>query len=240
MSRIVVKRFSSVARSANSETAGFTIIELLIATLVFSSILILITMGVISFNKAYYQGIVQTSTQNVARKVIEDISQAIQFNSSEFSVLTPDPDGSQGYCIGGQRYSYLIGYQLVNGSPVGQQANHALVRDTPCDSSGSAQPLKSLGTLPAGSTELLGQHMRLASLGVASQGADTFTVQVRVVYGDDDLLCSPSVSGSCDSAATMPSPDDFQKGDLQCKPQVGSQFCAVSELATTVEQRINQ
>lgn len=219
---------------------GFTIVELMIATLVFSTILLLITIGVLDFNKTYYQGVIQSNTQNVARQVLENVSQAIQFSANSISTATKTAGKSRGFCIGDQLYSYLIGYQLVDGSISGHQAHHTLVRETlsGCDSSSSARNLQAVGSLPSDGTELLGQHMRLAVLDVSSGViSGTYDIKVRVVYGDDDLLCSPSgVPGSCNSTATM---TKYNYPDLRCKPQIGSQFCAVSELATTVGQRLN-
>jgi hypothetical protein len=45
-------------------------------------------------------------------------------------------------------------------------------------------------------------------------------VQVRVIYGDDDLLSNPTAANA------------------NCKSQAGSQFCAVSDLTTVVVKRV--
>jgi prepilin-type N-terminal cleavage/methylation domain-containing protein len=63
--------------------AGFTIVELMIATLVFAVVLILITVGVLTFTRSFFKGINQSRTQNAARTVIETISQGIQFSGGE-------------------------------------------------------------------------------------------------------------------------------------------------------------
>jgi hypothetical protein len=84
--------------------------------------------------------------------------------------------------------------------------------------------------------------MRLAKLSVTEVGSSSlYQIDVRVVYGADDLLCSPNeVAGSCTNIKAMPSGKDYQYPDLQCKPKIsGSQFCAASELSSTVEKRIN-
>ena len=52
-----------------SSQSGFTIVELMIATLVFAMVLLVITVGVMSFTRAYYRGINQSNTQRVARAV---------------------------------------------------------------------------------------------------------------------------------------------------------------------------
>jgi prepilin-type N-terminal cleavage/methylation domain-containing protein len=217
-------------RTHAGKQAGFTIIELLIATLVFSMVLLLIAVGVLQFNHAYYSGITQTETQNTARNILEQISQDIQFSGSQVvspirdSGLGTDPE--LGFCIGSDRYSYRPGWELVNSGPVvaNHQTLHALVKDSPGICSGmKAQNFRTLSNpLPSGDTELLTQYMRISKISVTAVSGTTglYNVDVRVVYGDDDLLSNPTTS-----TAT-------------CKSGSGSQFCAVSELSTVVQQRI--
>lgn len=205
--------------------AGFTIIELLIATLVFSMVLILIAVGVLQFNHAYYSGITQTETQNTARSILEEISQDIQFSGSQITspIANGGTDPEQAFCIGSDRYSYRLGWELVNSGPVvaKHQTLHAFVKDSPGICSGmSAQDFTK--PLTAGSQELLTQYMRISKISVAAVSGTTglYSIDVRVVYGDDDLLTNPTASNAT------------------CKIGSGSQFCAVSELSTVVQQRI--
>lgn len=205
--------------------AGFTIIELLVATLVFSMVLILIAIGVLQFNHAYYSGITQSQTQNTARSILEQISQDIQFSGSQITspIANGGTDPEHGFCIGSDRYSFRPGWELVNSGPkVAQhQTLHALVKDSPGICSGmKAQDFTK--PLASGSTELLSQYMRISKLSVSPvPGASgLYNVDVRIVYGDDDLLTNPTASNAA------------------CKVGSGSQFCAVSELSTVVQQRI--
>lgn len=209
-----------------SRQAGFTIIELLIATAVFSVILLVITTAVLQFTKQYYRGVVASSTQNVARTLIDDVSRSIEFNGGAVSPIS----GNTGYCIGSdKRYSYKLSRQVTDGGgdPAVHQGLHALVSDTVtgCNGSTPALNVTTLGSLSGGSLqnprELLGQHMRLAKFNITPVGSDLYTITVRVIYGDDDLLTSP----------TSPS--------ATCLGTTGSQFCAVSELTTTVKKRVN-
>lgn len=218
---------------------GFTIIELLIATVIFSMVLILITTGVLQFTRQYYKGVISSNTQNTARIIIDDISRAIQFNSSTVYPLAAN-NGSQGYCIGkSKRYSFARNYQVTDATPpvtAPYQANHGLVSDNTngCSSTTQALPVRSLTSLPGlNPRELLGENMRLANLSIVGSG-DLYTVTVRVVYGDIDLLCSPTGPGGCG-----PSGGFVNNTDLTCKSTTGSQFCAVSELTTTVKKRVN-
>lgn len=205
-------------------TGGFTIVELLIATLVFSMVLILITVGVLSFTKSYYRGVNQSNTQSATRTILENITQAIQFSGDDVTSTLTAVNGSQGFCIGNQRYSFLPGKQLWNdGAPNHDlnQTSHVLIQDGP----GSCAGLSALDVqgLDANSgTELLQPRMRLSKLTVERlPGSELYTVTIRVVYGDDDLLNNP----------TGP--------DASCKVSIsGSQYCAQAELSATVKKRI--
>jgi prepilin-type N-terminal cleavage/methylation domain-containing protein len=219
----------SIARKQNHQ-AGFTIVELLIATLVFSMVLVVVTIGVMTFTKSYYRGITQSNTQNTARSVIENITQAIQFSGDKVTspIGTAGSGSSVGFCIGNQRYSYRLGWQLVDGTPsvALKQTNHELMMDNSGDCSGmNAQDVT---TTPTG-TELLSPHMRVAKLSVGQIGStNMYKVTLRVVYGDAALLYSPS--GNAAGAAAP---------DAACKVSIaGSQFCAVSELSSVVGKRI--
>jgi len=232
-----------------SAEQGFTIIELLIATVVFASVLLLLTMGVLSFTKSYFRGVNQSATQNTARTIIEDITEAVQFSGSAIyspiahstTPTSPSFDfnnpWSQGFCLGNQLYSYVTGWQLTDDTPdiSKHQTNHALMRSSPGNCGGlPAQDVRAAG--PAG-VEMLQPRMRLAKLAVdPTSDPSVWKITVRVVYGDDDLLCSPSVSGDCTSTATSSS---LNNGDLTCKTATsGTQFCAASELSTVVKRRI--
>lgn len=217
---------------------GFTIIELLIATLVFSLVLMLITISVLTFTKSYIRGVNQSNTQDVARSIIEGIAQSIQFSGDAVNpALQPAGDGSQGFCIGNKRYSYVLGQQLMDGTidTTQNQTKHALVMDASSSCNGAAAQAITNGN-PTG-TELLSPRMRLAKLKVESTGdTNMWRITVRVVYGDNDLLCSPSVPNDCKSPNTS---SPLNKPDLTCKVAfAGSEYCATSELSTVVKKRI--
>lgn len=201
----------------NRYQKGFTIIELLIATLVFSSVLLLITFGIIQITRTYYKGVTSTKTQQTARAVIDEISQSIQFAGGTVTPSpAPAPSSSQVFCLNTKRYSYILGRKLTDGS------NHVLVADTPpCTSSSTAQDMNSASLTPD-SRELLAPNMRLSKLDVIEVDPNLWQITVKVVYGEDDLLNDPA------------------QPNANCKNiSVGGQFCAVSELSTVVQKRLD-
>lgn len=204
------------------QPSGFTIVELMIATLIFSLVVILITVGVLSFTRAYYKGVHQSTTQNTARLIIEDIAQAIQFSGGEIQPTLTVTSNSHGFCIGNQRYSFVLGKQLTDdAAPTATQTYHALVMDKGASCAGaSAQNVESA---TVAGTELLRPMMRLSNLAITPiSGTDMFKIDIRIVYGDDDLLENPAAP------------------DARCKVGIsGSQYCAQVELTTTVKKRIS-
>ncbi|MDB5170235.1 MAG: hypothetical protein JWN82_631 [Candidatus Saccharibacteria bacterium] len=223
-------------------SAGFTIIELMIATVVFSIVLLTISAAIIQIGRLYYKGITSAQTQEVTRSVIAGITDSIQFNSGQnIGAVNPNADdaSSKAICINTQHYSYKLGVQR-------KDKQHALVLhkvDSGCSAT-PAQDLRPNSATPIEGDELLGENMRLSKLSVDYDAAsDMYRVTVGVVYGDNDLLCTPDIPGSCEDTTELRNDDQIlpNAGTLRCKNiRSGTQFCAVSELSTMVERRLTQ
>lgn len=215
------------------EQRGFTIVELMIATLVFSMVLLLITFGILQITRVYYKGVTETNTQNTARGIADVLSQAIQF--SGVTAIQPTtgsvPGTTYAFCIGNQRFTYVLGRQVVDSkTPPANETFHALVQDNTASCAGPPAPivasLVNTQTIAAPHRELVGKRMRLSKLAVTQVSGTTnlWRVTVKVVYGDDDLIGGTG-------APTGP--------NVNCKvPARGTHFCSVSELNTIVTKRV--
>jgi len=213
---------------------GFTIVELLIAMTAFTFIMLLITVSLFQITRVFIKGFTTAQTQQVGRSLLDGVSQDIQFAGGQ--VVSPASyvnNYNYVVCVGDQRYSVLLGKQLTDsGSPSSNQANHVLVVDT-FPNCNSGTPPQS-GVLTASSRELLNPNMRLTAFTVTTSDSRTYQIHIRVVYGDDDLLCSPSIPGECTGSGLTPNAID-----LTCRAQPsGSQFCAFSDFSTTVLKRV--
>jgi prepilin-type N-terminal cleavage/methylation domain-containing protein len=206
----------------HNQESGFTLIELMIATAVFAVILVLVTVAILQITRVYYKGVTESNTQNTARSIIDDISQAIQFSGGQVTATPGNtPGSSYVFCVGQQQFAYVLGYQVVNSPDSGlAQGYHGLVQNTVSNCPSSSAPnLRSTQNVPG--RELLDQNMRLSKLSITNAGGSLWKVDVKVTYGDDDLLNNP----------TGP--------DTVCKSVTsGTQFCAQSELTTTVQKRV--
>lgn len=237
-------------RRGNS-TNGFTIIELLFSTLVFSVVLLLCLTALLQIGKLYYKGVTTAQTQDSTRDILNEISQAIQFTgigvTSPTYVAGPDVGvtgnsataNDTGYfCIGATRYTYAIDRQQSD-SPDSdvvhhKQIRHVLWQDEPGVCYGAtaaviaALPTIDLNNAYPGGTdgkELIGANMRITRLSIAPLSIDNSTWQIKlsIAYGDDDLL-------------TVYPEDATRK---VCKgAQIGTQFCAISEISTIVKRRV--
>lgn len=213
---------------------GFTIVELMIATTIFSFILIVASSGVVAIGRMYFKGITSAKTQEVARNIMEEISRARQFSGQNKTFAAAPPGGYDVLCFGENRYTFKIN-QKVDDNP----ANVGLYYTT----RSLSEPL----CLPEtnGGEEMLARNMRLLDLraepiggeniGGETIGAKNFRIVVKVAYGDNDLL------SIYDPGASDTDPPIFGAviSDAYCRSGVaGGSFCSVSELATIVNKRI--
>lgn len=190
---------------------GFTIVELLIATIVFSVVLLVCAMGLIQITRTYYKGVTTTKTQEAARAILDEVAAAVMFSGAE--PMARDVPPISAYCLGDTRLTFSRGVMKTD-------TNHVFIKDKVSPCNGPAD----LSAPPTGSSELLAPRMRLSNFSINKvAGTDRlYAITVRVVSGEDDLLDAPGdPTASCNSSI-----------------RAGGQFCAVSELTTTVQVRV--
>ena len=215
---------------------GFTIIELLIATAVFSVVLLTLSAAIIQIGRIYSKGVTAARTQEITRNLVSDIADAIQLTPGQITttgLTNPQDHTTQGLCVDDRRYSFVLGQQRLDDK-------HALVVDT-VNGGCVGAPAQNLTNPPANlaGTELLDGRMRLSNLSIneTAPGSGSYRITARVVYGDDDLLCATGFS--CTDNSVMSAAQISAARDLRCKDiRAGTQFCSASELSTIVERRM--
>lgn len=226
---------------------GFTIIELMIATVIFSVVLVTLSASIIQISRMFYKGLAQSKTQEVTRAIVTDIAQSLRFEPDDMQAgldVAGNPN-IHAYCLGTNQYSFIMGVQL--GTNPGNLP-HVLVRDNVPGCPGQQAKNFTVGVIKG--EELLSDKMRLAKFEIAQvqPNQPLWRVTARVVLGDDDIVCaagyhipsSPAGLGSCDDPTSLTVAEiNSHLANLRCKNiRAGSQFCAVSELSTIVEKRI--
>jgi prepilin-type N-terminal cleavage/methylation domain-containing protein len=218
--------------TANSQ-AGFTIIELMIATVILSTMLLVVTVLMINIGNLYYKGVSQARVQDSVRNVADDVTQQLKFGTLLDAGSWTETSGStnfteNAYCIGSTRYTYIIGYQIGTGTDFGTtpQVPHVLWRDTNPTPGSCTNQLNLFGSLGSG-TEMIAPNSRLTSFSITASAtlSSTYTVTVGEAYGSKDLL-NPD--------PPIDSPPTF----VTCKGITGDRFCATSHLTTIVSKRI--
>lgn len=211
-----------------SNKRGFTIIELLIATAVFSVVLLLVATAIVQMGRIYYNGVSRSRTQTITRNISDEISRGIQFSGGGSSVAGPFyrtvgvSDREGGICINDIIYNFVLDQPLEPAGGAGNSPRVLLAHPGSC-SSFTASSLIDVKTTPIpNSRELMGEKMRLLDLNVVIGANRTYTINVTVALGTDDLLTDP--------------PRD---ANTLCKLGHGKQFCAVSKLTSFVQKRVN-
>ena len=213
-------------RKGVSNQQGFTIVEFMIATAVFSLVILLCSYAIIHIGMVYYKGVITNRTQDAARRLSDDLVTAIQFgpvatDPSQFRRIGTNGDGDMhAVCLGTNRYSYVTDKAQGGGA---DKVHHVLWKDRVDDTLCEPVDLNNPGT---DGQSLLGDNMRLSEFIVDPTGVDgQWSVAIRVSYGDTADLFELDTDGNTDFGVC--------RGVL-----AGGQFCAVSAFQTKVTKRL--
>ncbi len=200
---------------------GFTVVELLIATTVFSTVILLGLTGFVQVGKSYYKGVTISQTQEAARQVLNEVSGNIRLGSS-VSSLNDAGGGRFFYCVGSHRYTFTP-FNMVDSSNHDEITKFGLLEDSLPGETACANPFGNPGVPLSSPVELLSNQMRLLKFNISPVGSNTklFSVALTVAYGQNEALTDPG------------------SADAQCKLNLGgTQFCAITKLSTVVYEGI--
>ncbi len=211
---------------------GFTIVELMIATTIFSFVMLICAAAITYVGRQYYKGVITTRTQDAARRVLQEIATIAQFSGTDSSVRIAAPVtdvyGSNvgAYCIGNTRFTYVTNKAMGTDSG---KSRHVLWQDTVSTTEActrldmtQAYPTDpTFNTPQIEGSDLLSSNMRIPVLTI-SEINSLVNIEMHISYGDTaDLF-----------AATTPP-------YTQCVGiYSGGQFCASSNLKTNVTKRL--
>ena len=178
---------------------GFTIVELLIATSVFATVLFIVTYGIIQISRMYTNGFIQTQTQNTAISISDQITKDLEFSSA--SVNTEKKSSSENYyyfCTTQNEYYYQplgglseISLAYVNGGQCASPTASPSFINSP-----HSQNLLST------SMEIL-NHSSYDNQDMLTGNSGLYTVGINVLYGNQTNLEYNSNTNQFDCRPTV-------------------------------------
>lgn len=218
---------------------GFTIVELLIATLVFSSVMMVVVSGIAQIGRLYYKGVTMSRTQETTQRISDEITQSIQFGSDPvFANASMGSDTGSGdsisatgyFCAGGKRYEYKTNRMLkplTASENVSNETNNWALRvyDVVGPNNGTdGCPL----IASSSAREMLSENMRLLKARITPVVGTSnllWKVDIWVAFGDKDFLGPLTPAGA--------------EGARSCTASsLGTQFCALMQYSVTVQRRV--
>ncbi len=219
-------------RTTIGNQEGFTIIELMIATVVFSTVLLIATISIIFVSKTYSTSQINIKLQNTTESILTSLSNAIKYNkptpiSMNYSAAFGNYSGY--FCIGDNVYTYYLPSRSGDNQPL----NYA-------DSAGNIK--NKIGLIQSVSTncgpningvQLLSNNERLGELDIVPRG-NSYEILISVAYGDDSVLKLPTTAfpPNSDSTPNYPYYCDVNSFSLS--------FCSVDSVSTVASSRLNQ
>jgi len=208
-------------------TSGFTILEVLIATMVFTVVLMICIQVVTRIGQLYFKGVTSAQIQDLTRKLSEEFSGQIQFGSGipyPDTISGNDPNLPLVFCVGDNSYRAIMN-RRVGDSITSGPVTSVLLRK-PYSGACSFS-----NTWFDDATELAIKNMSILKLSIIRSTTDPYiwTLDIRLALGDSDIFSYPAVSTD----------DPAVYGAAICKSGIlGSQFCATSELSSTILRRV--
>lgn len=228
-----IAKFFSQKQIKAASSPGFTIMEIMVATAVFSIVLIAAQSSYIEIGKLFYKGVSVTQTQNTATQILAELKTSIQTAPPGSVSTLASSSGYSYYCISGNRYTFNLGHKVDTSASQTLSAggNYGILEDSLPGAAACAPPCDPSGNCPNGAVafnnpkELLGNKMRVDGLSINQSSAanpNLYQISLVVVYGDDSVLSNP----------TDPS-------TAKCSGGLNTQsFCYVSRLNSYVFQGI--
>ena len=228
---------TNTKEKASISESGTTLVEVMIATSVFSLVMVASMTTFAVMSRTYFKGLNESKTLNVALKIVDDVSSTIAATNSYVYKSGTD---WKSHCFGGVKYSYKLNKVLTKNPVTGtEQSDKILVYSH--DSGGGCQSPDPVQSTPVQSTatELLEERMRLLSFDITATGG-LYEIEVVVAHGGDgdQQDCHVFV---CDKNGDIDADGDdsttADKGEYTCRINVSS--CAIAKLSTKVYQGDN-
>lgn len=197
-----------------STPRGFTIIEFMVATVVFSVVIMTVSFAITTMSRIYQKSMYMSRAQAAARTLVDSIGEAVQFSNADIRNGTA-VDGARTYCVGQKQYVYILGKRVGTNTGEGEIPHALMVGNTTL---GDCVPPADYATT---FSDMLGPGLRLSEFTITGGSGVPTKITATVAYGADTDMENP------------------QQPNVSCKAGPSSTYCGVSKLATVVEGRLN-
>jgi prepilin-type N-terminal cleavage/methylation domain-containing protein len=220
-------------KSNKQESSGFTIIELMIATIVFSMVLVVLLASFMQIGRMFYKGVSLSNTNEATRTLVEDLVTDVRFFAQ--TPISCDPTSNcigvkKYFCVGNNRYTYILGTKTQDSditNPAVNTFTAGMVRDT---IEGCPPPtVIGINTNPK---QLLGLSMQLNAMDFVSNSNGVYIHAHVLFYGVDDQNFVSKDPSKNTPALALTAPDAYCEGSL-----FSTQLCAASDIQTIVQLR---
>lgn len=201
---------------------GYTIIELLIASLVFTTILLLCLEGITRLGKLYVKNISTSRTNQFIKSLSDEVTNQIKFGASKPEIISTNTDNSYRFCISNK--AYKIVFNTRNDSVLRKVSNGCSSIEF-SDSNFFVTNSENLG--PPG--------MRVLdfSINQPDPGNSLWFMNIKVALGDNDLLIDSDGNELNDTT-----PYEKYK-EARCRSGIsGGEFCSVLGISSSAMRRL--
>ena len=182
------------------DQAGFTLIELLLAMTLFSTVMVIATVGFIGMNRTFTRGVIRKELSEASQKTIEDITQSLRASAKDIAPTECDGFSNTSYCKSGIAAACFDGTRYF-WNP-NEAAAGGLYKDT---LSCNADPSSAKITVVNERFKVRGLKINPISGGSNALFAGLFTVKGALTSGDSSAfnnLSDPDFSNiSCKGSA---------------------------------------
>lgn len=215
------KRNNLLSTMKKITNKGFTVVEVLIASLVFTTLLLLCMEGITRIAKVYVKNSSITKANEFSKSFIGDITQQIRYGAEpKFT-----PGNPSFLCVSDTSYKISL-----NGSDGDSPSTDALLKKsyTGCDSGYTGLDFN------VDSQKIAPSNIRILKFNLANTGTPitpVWNIDMRVALGAKDLLVDSTNKVLTDSTANY--------SEAVCRGGIaGSEFCAVISISTSATRRM--
>lgn len=193
---------------------GFTIVELLIASMVFATVLLICMDGITRIAKAYIKNTSVSKTNEFVKSFSNDIAQQIKYSS--FIPTTSSTSGGYKICV--NSIAYKITFNTTTNAILKKT-------DTNCGNF-----ITNSTFFDSGSENFAPVGGRVLKFSVTPSN-NIWKVNIKIALAEPDLLV--------DSSNRQYNSPGYDYATAKCRsPLSGNEFCSIIELNTSVSRRM--